>query len=77
MACNIYSDEEPCLVVMPNTALIMMFNCRPFLQTFGHYFALFALHAFAGCSMETTVNRMEKYIDDQIENFVQQILTKY
>ena len=33
----------------------------------GHYCALFALHIFAGCSMEMTVNRMEKYSDDQIK----------
>ena len=49
---------------------------RPFSLACGHYCALFALHTFAGCSMETTVNRMEKYSDDQIENFVEQILMK-
>ena len=50
---------------------------RPFSLPCGHYCALFALHTIAGCSMETTVNRMEKYSDEQIENFVEQILKKY
>ena len=44
---------------------------KPFSQACGHYYALFALHTFARNNMETTVHRMKKYSDDQIENFVE------
>ena len=49
---------------------------RPFSLAFAHYYALFALPCFAGCRMEMTDNRMEKCCDEQIENFVEQILMK-
>ena len=49
----------------------MMFNCKDL----SHWPVDF--DTFVGCSMDTTVNRIENYIDDQIEKLVEQILMKY
>ena len=55
-------------------ALTMMFNCKDL----SHWPVDIIVHFCPPhlCWMETTVNKMEKYSDDQIENFVEQILMK-
>ena len=66
-----------------STFLKVMFAVHPIscstAKTFlsGLWILLSAFHSFAGCSIESTVHRMEKYSDDPIENFVEQILIKY
>ena len=55
-------------------ALTMMFNCKDL----SHWPVDITVHYLLSTPsrMETTVNRMEKYSDDQIENFVKKILMK-
>ena len=48
----------------------------PFSMACGHYCVIFALYIFAGCNLETAVRGMEKYYDEEIEDFVEKTLLK-